>query len=78
MIEQIRNLNIQKDVLALRLENKILREELESRTSQLNKARNIVHRLLVVIQKHKWWSYEVIDEARRFMSEADKCQNKPL
>ena len=35
------------------------------------KARNLIHRLLVLIQKHKWWDYTVIDEARAFMSEVD-------
>ena len=42
---------------------------------QLEKARSIVHRLLVVIQKHKWWDYTVIDEARAFMSEVDRDKN---
>lgn len=39
---------------------------------QIKKGRNIVHRLLVVIQEHKWWNYTVIDEARAFMSEVDR------
>ena len=38
----------------------------------VKKARGIVHRLLVLIQKHKWWDYTVIDEARFFMSEVDR------
>ena len=37
-----------------------------------NKSRSIVHRLLVLIQNHKWWNYTVIDEARAFMSEVDR------
>ena len=37
----------------------------------VKKARNLVHRLLVVIQRHRWWNYEVMDEARAFMSEVD-------
>ena len=45
---------------------------------QIEKGRNIVHRLLVVIQRHKWWDYVVIDEARGFMSEVDKCQKNTL
>ena len=43
-------------------------KELEEK---VKKGRNIVHRLLVVIQGHKWWNYTVIDEARAFMSEVD-------
>ena len=39
---------------------------------QVVRGRNIVHRLLVVIQKHKWWDYTVIDEARAYMSEVDR------
>jgi len=39
---------------------------------QLEKARSIIHRLLVVIHKHKWWDYTVIDEAKAFMSEVDR------
>ena len=38
----------------------------------VKKARNLVHRLLVLIQEHKWWNYTVIDEARAFMSEVDR------
>ena len=38
----------------------------------IKKARSIVHRLLVLIQNHKWWNYMVIDEARAFMSEVDR------
>ena len=38
---------------------------------QVEKGRNIVHKLLVIIQRHKWWDYTVIDEARAFMSEVD-------
>ena len=38
----------------------------------VEKARNLVHRLLVLIQEHKWWNYTVIDEARAFMSEVDR------
>ena len=38
----------------------------------VKKARSIVHRLLVLIQEHKWWNYTVIDEARAFMSEVDR------
>lgn len=45
------------------------------RDRQLDKARSIVHRLLVLIQKHKWWDYTVIDEARAFMSEVDRDKN---
>ena len=39
------------------------------------KAKSIVHKLLVLIQKHKWWDYTVIDEARAFMSEVDRDKN---
>lgn len=45
---------------------------------QIEKGRNIIHRLLVIIQRHKWWDYVVIDEARGFMSEVDKCQKNTL
>ena len=44
---------------------------LEEKDRQLEKARSIIHRLLVLIQKHKWWDYTVIDDARVFMSEVD-------
>ena len=72
MTEQVADLNIQEDVLSLRIENKALREVIIDLEGQVKRGRNIVHRLLVVIQKHKWWSYEVIDEARAYMSEVDR------
>ena len=39
---------------------------------KVEKGRNIIHKLLVVVQRHKWWDYTVIDEARAFMSEVDR------
>ena len=51
--------------------NSQLIEQLADKNEQIVKGRNIVHKLLVVIQRHKWWNYEAMDEARAFMSEVD-------
>lgn len=50
-------------------------ERIMALEAQVEKGRNIVHKLLVVIQRHKWWNYTVIDEARAFMSEVDRDKN---
>ena len=47
------------------------KNKVEDLEKQIEKGRNIVHKLLVIIQRHKWWNYTVIDEARAFMSEVD-------
>ena len=51
--------------------NSQLIKQLADKNEWIVKGRNIVHRLLVIIQRHKWWDYTVIDEARAFMSEVD-------
>lgn len=75
--EQFPNDEFKQQVIinAINWATKELQEENADLKKRIKKARSIVHRLLVVIQEHKWWNYTVIDEARAFMSEVDRDKN---
>ena len=63
---------LSRHILELQADKGRLTDRCRDLEAQTEKARSIVHRLLVVIQRHKWWNYEVIDEARAFMGEVDR------
>ena len=64
-----------REVLKMKVNTTTVSDAPLEKDRQLEKAINLVHRLLVLIQKHKWWDYTVIDEARAFMSEVDRDKN---
>ena len=52
MLEQIANLNIQEDVLSLRIENKTLKEAINDLEAQIEKMSNVILELLYLSKKN--------------------------
>ena len=68
---EIATKELQEDLEHKKIAIQTRKARIKELEKQIEKGRNIIHRLLVVIQRHKWWNYEVMEEARAFMGEVD-------
>lgn len=71
ILKSLKNLEVHfRELFELKTKRIVeLEEENAELRSDLNKAKNIIHKLLVLIIDRKWWNYQTIDEARFFMKE---------